>query len=524
MPAPTLNLRSRLFLFIFLAIFIACKIPYMHYAYYWDECWPYATAITDMYHHSISLLPGAMDPNISRGHPLFFHAMGATWMHIFGPSHVSMHSFALLISVLFLVALYETGLRLFNMRVAILAVSLVGLQEIFFVQSAMVLFDMLVAFLCFLSIVFYVRERYLLTTLCLSMLFFTKESGLIAGFIIGLDALASLFRKDIEWKKRIYRLLCIGVPCILIASFFLLQKHIRGWYVFPLYSDTIQNDWGKFWYSFRMSVVHEQFHDQLRFYDLLILLALAVTAAVKQKSVRLLSVLLPAICVYYFIDDMRAGRLLPPVPFFIVFLLSIFFVLYTYADKRYFPQLCQRRLIILSGSFIVCFLLFSNISYFSGRYLLASVVPMLFLVAVFMDKLAELSYRWLFYPAVTGIFVVAFFVFKDSNGHSDVSIGAFDGIAVQQDVVNYLEQHQVYDKTIATASYLQMVHLNDPGTGFLHSNKIFKVNYEFKDADYFIFDNIEEDARYQRIRNDTAYRQVFHVENRTSWAEIYKRK
>src|SRR5271170_3215814 len=94
--------KNRWVLFLVLIVFILCKIPHLHYPYYWDESWPYAVAIRDMYLHGVSLMPTAIDPELSRGHPLFFHAIAAIWMHIFGNSHISMHSFALTISVLFL--------------------------------------------------------------------------------------------------------------------------------------------------------------------------------------------------------------------------------------------------------------------------------------------------------------------------------------------------------------------------------------------------------------------------------------
>src|SRR5580704_9697985 len=100
-------LKKRWVLFLVLIVFAVCKLPHLHYAYYWDESWPYAVAIKTMYYHGISLMPNAIDPELSRGHPLFFHAIAALWMNIFGASHVSMHSFALLISLLLLVTLYE---------------------------------------------------------------------------------------------------------------------------------------------------------------------------------------------------------------------------------------------------------------------------------------------------------------------------------------------------------------------------------------------------------------------------------
>src|ERR1700733_5833249 len=109
--------KNRWVLLLVLILFIMIKIPYLLYAFYWDESWPYVPAIIAMHSHGASLLPNAIDPNLSRGHPLFFHALGALWIDVFGGSNKSMHSFALVISLLFLISIYEAGYRIYNKRV-----------------------------------------------------------------------------------------------------------------------------------------------------------------------------------------------------------------------------------------------------------------------------------------------------------------------------------------------------------------------------------------------------------------------
>ena len=39
-----------------------------------------------------------------------------------------------------------------------------------------------------------------------------------------------------------------------------------------------------------------------------------------------------------------------------------------------------------------------------------------------------------------------------------------------------------------------------------------------------IFDNIEQDNRYDKIKNDTAFKMVYRTQKNEVWAEIYKRK
>jgi hypothetical protein len=64
-------------LFLILLIFTVFKFQHLHYAFFWDESSPYAIAIREMYNHGPSLLPNSINTNLSKGHPLFFHASAA---------------------------------------------------------------------------------------------------------------------------------------------------------------------------------------------------------------------------------------------------------------------------------------------------------------------------------------------------------------------------------------------------------------------------------------------------------------
>ena len=520
------DLKKSIPLFIILLVFVALKVPQLHYAYYWDESWPYAVAIKGMYQHGVSLMPNAIDAELSRGHPLFFHAVAATWMHIFGSSHISMHSFALLISALFLIAIYETALRIFDQRTALLALLLIVVQEMFFIQSSLVLLEMLVAFLCFLSLVFYIKERYLLTALSLTMLFYTKESGLVMGAVLGIDTVVSMLNKNTPpLKLRLYKMLSVAVPCAFIGIFFLVQKHVRGWYVFPLYSGLIQHRWDIFWYTFRMSCITTLFYEQLRFYYFLLLLPIAVIAAVRQKNTALMTILLPAFCIYYFVDDTRAGRILPSIPFFILFVAASVFFIYTYSAKEYCPDSKQRKLVRLSGWFVLCFLCFSAMNFFTPRYLLAAMIPLFFIISVCCVNVIKQSYTWLYYAVILAVLTIGGFAYMHNDAWGDCEHGIFDGLYVQQGVVDYFEKNVPNDLHIA-ALFMEGQHLSDPATGFLHRDKPYTdVKWDINDETrYAIFDNIEADERYTRIKNDTGFYLAKRIEKGKVWAEIYKRK
>ncbi len=277
-------LKSRWFLFLVLVVFVALKIPCLHYAYFWDESWPYAVAVKAMYNHGISLMPNAIDAEISRGHPLLFHALAAGWMHLFGSSYTAVHCFPLVISVLMLISIYEAGLKLFNQRVAMMALLMAAIQVTFYVQATFLLFEVMVALLVFVSLYFYARDKYVLTALCLTALFYTKESGLMAGFVLGMDALIGLFKKGVVRRVAVSRFLSVAVPCVLIVGYFIVQRYVRGWFLFPFYGNLIVNKWSLFIYNFRAGPISAEFLKDKRYFYFIIVMAVAVIAGVKNKK------------------------------------------------------------------------------------------------------------------------------------------------------------------------------------------------------------------------------------------------
>lgn len=520
-------LKGRWVLLTVLCVFIAFKIPHLFYPYYWDECWPYATAIKAMCDHGLSFMPDAIDAEISRGHPLFFHVIAAGWMKIFGASHPAMHSFALLISVLFLVAVFEAGLRMFNQRVAVMAVSLVAIQEMFFVQSSFVLFEMLIAFLCFLSLWFYVKEKFVLTALCLTALFYTKESGLMMGFVLGLDALSFLFNRNFSRKEVLYRIMSVGVPCVMIGIFFLLQKHIRGWYIFPFYNEIIEKSWEIFWYKFRTACLTATVYSHQKYYYFLWLLLLALVAAVKDKKIRYMALFVPAACVYYFVDDRRAGRIMPSIPFFISFIVSWFWMLRVICHKALFAHSYQRQFMALTGCFVLVFVCFSTMNFFTYRYMLAAIVPLLLCVAALLDFFITRIYKPLFAVSLLVFAIISFSAFTINRDHfGDADLGAFDAMRVQQNVVTFMEENVTTNTPVGTAGYLAQQQLSDPATGFLTSDKKFgDVKWDINaHTQIVIFNNIEPDGRYNSVKSDSAFYLLKRYEKGMVWAEIYKRK
>jgi 4-amino-4-deoxy-L-arabinose transferase-like glycosyltransferase len=527
-------IRSRWVLIAVLTLFVLFKVPHLLLPFYWDESWPYVPAVREMYRNGISLLPSAINPDLSRGHPLFFHSIYAIWMHIFGSSNKALHSFALFISLVFLVTIFEVGSRLFNQRVAIMSLLLVATHVSFFIQSSFVLPELLVAFLVFLSIYLYVKERFFLATLSLTALFFTKESGLIAGFVIGSDAIISFFNKDIELKKRILRLLPVTTGCIAIASFFILQKQIRGWYFFPLHSNSILLKWDAIWSRFGTGVVHAVFCQD---YEGIIFVTMVVLLIIKNKLTNVMAPLSLSILIIigYYTETSRIIELWGKGPLLYAYTYAIFFafiflylyVLFYFSRKQFYTNDTQRRFVILTGIFIFCLILFSSDVYFISRYVLAAGIATLFLVAVFYDILISRSYKVLYYPLIMIILFTAYLSFKYNEGWGDEKIKFTQGLKTEAAIVEFMERSNFYDRYIYTNSFLDYKHLTDPNTGFLSSEKKFKNVEQGIDSltEFLVYDNTEDIGVMPGVmKNNTAFELIYRIAYGDKWAEIYRKK
>lgn len=479
-----------------------------------------------MYEHGPSLLPGAIDCELSRGHPLMFHFLASCWMNVFGGSNFVMHCFSLLIAILFLVAIYEAGLRMFDYMVAVTAILLIAFQQIYFVQSSFVLLEMLLAFLGFASIYFYVTKKYLLTVVSLSMLYYTKESGMVLGLVLGIDALVGLFNKQKPLKEKVGSLFSLGMPVLFIALFFIEQKRVSGWYVLPLYSNGIEQYWPGFYEKLR-SGIKVLFRDDLRRYFYTVVIVLSLLTAYLKKDVKFIFPAIAGLFVFFLCSDKYHWQ----VPDFILLpLFAVSLVFLVYLMSFMVPQYneVQRKFTTLSILFSIFFLVYSALnSFFIDRYFLIALVPVLFLTAVLTATVVKTLNPKLFAPVLFVMLMIEMVAYNSNTGNADVKMGAFDAMKVQQDVVDYMETHQHYSREIATGSFLEKTHLVDAYTGFLSGKDTFSsVDWNITPTtELIVFDNIESDNRYDGISHDTAkFRLIYRTERGLTWAEIYERK
>lgn len=517
-------LKKKWVLLVVLAVFVALKIPHLFYPYYWDESSPYAPAVAAMGKHGFSLLPTAISPELYRGHPPLFITLAGTWMRIFGSSHIAMHSFALVISVVTLIAVFECTLRLFNARTAAMAVLLTAGQVVFFVQSSFVLPEVLVSLLAFLSLAFYCRQQYLATALSLACLLYTKESGVVMLGVLGADALIRLFSKD-TFSKKMLRIAAVSLPVVPVLIFFTLQKQAYGWWFFPLHTKMIDTDMRHMWYTLRVSALDAIFAGDQRIYQLLLAIVAISVFAITKKKFRLLSIVPIAVLLYFAITDVNFATRLNQFVLYTAIFVALSIVFLGACNKYIAVSNEQQKYFTLSFVFIFAFALFSSVNFFTYRYMLESIIPLLVLAATLICTTIEATCRFLYYPALLIIVFISAVGFYTDEGGGDTDLACFGNMQLQQHVVDYLEKNNAYDATIGAGCFIHRVHLTDPATGFLTSNRTFThVDWDINYADYIIVDNIEPDERYDwLITKDPSLKLVFRETKGGSWVEIYKR-
>lgn len=517
---------SRWAMLLVVVVFICLKIPHLSYPFYCDEGWVYAPAVKHMAINGPSLLPGVIRSDYSRGHPLLFHFLCGWWIRLFGSSNVSLHSFPLLISVGLLVALYEGCSRLFNRRTAMIVLLLTVTQTIFFVQSSMVELEVMTALLAFLSLYFYVKDQSVAATISLSLLFLTKESGVVFGVVIGCHALLRVFQDKGHLRRNPGRLLVVVIPALLLAVFFLIQKAREGWFLLPLHSSLIHSGWDAF-YKLFCSCIHFTFDADESVHILFIgIVCLGVLPAILKRNARYLF-LLPLAISIYILNNKAIIEHTGDIPWIALFAVSITLATRLLLGLRTDLGQQARLFLLLLVFSVVAYLCFSSISVMTYRYLLVVVVLALVFCAVALDSFIAALGDKLFFISLILIAISANNAYWHDGGTDDTDLEAYHAMDVQLGVARFLEKDNAYDKEVAWGSFWELAQLVDTMQGFRNTPRPFtRINWDTATAttDYAIFDNICPRLNYERVKANSNYSLVFTVRSGHSWAEVYRKK
>ena len=507
----------RLLFYCLLLAFVVLKVPHLYHTFFWDESWVYAPAVTYMYQHGPSLMPDAIPVDFARGHPVLFHAMCAAWMHLFGAGKVSMHCFAFAVSLSLVVAMFETISRLFNTRVGFIAGLLLLFNVYFFVASSMVLTDIMLALFAYLSLYFYTKAKYVWAAVALTLLYYTKESGLVMSAVLFADIVIDFFFKKIPYRSLVPKALVLVLPLCIISLFFIIQKQVYGWYLYPSHTNIVHMD---IEYTFRfiqksMEVIFDVSYVYLNY-----LLSLVILAVLYIRTRRKPYLYMLAAMIFVYLHIVVFGH--KDAIFYGFIILLIIALLWLLKAKLPVSPL-QERFIKLTVGFSAAFVYFSSINFFEGRYLM----PVIFLIsavllAVFFDQLLVRLSLKLFLPLT--LLLLATGICSLDKDNYEMSV--YKHLEIQQWMVTYMEKNDFYNKNIAAFSFLARVHLQDPKTGFLKSERSFVNVTEHVDSNtqLIICDNIKPSEQHAAIKNDSSFRLIEQHHVGGIWTEIYERK
>uniref|UniRef100_UPI0040577915 ArnT family glycosyltransferase n=1 Tax=Candidatus Electronema sp. TaxID=2698783 RepID=UPI0040577915 len=452
-------------------LFFLFKLNHIHHPYFWDELGVYSRAALYMFDHQISMMPNAIPPELSRGHPLLCSVIFAVGYRIFGPHVWAGHLVALLFSCGLLLVLYRLARNLFSHKVGLLACTLLAVQPVFIAQSSMVLPEIMLAFFCTAAIYAYMKERFLQVALFSTLAIMTKETAVALPASFGLHILLLMI-----WQRKIDRdslikLGLISAPLFAWGIFLVVQKLQNGWFFFPLHSDYV---------SFSIADIY------------------------------------PRLFYYLSFIFKGQGRYLWSVV--IILTTTIFLIKNSGEIKNYFVWLMteQQSKILLFIIYIAVSLAVSSLNFHLARYILMIMPLIACLVAAQFFYLRQQTRRevlWIILLLLT----IPFLYYKTKVFNIDADMNYADIVAAQQEIITELNQHAGPDTTVGAVFPVYHA-LLDKRAGSSAFDYARVVGCGDKEARYIIFSSLD-DCR----KDDRGMTLLQERKNAISVTQLYQR-
>ena len=229
--APVVRIGAWVLLAVVLAVLLAVKLPLLDLPFYWDEAWVYGPAVRTLAREGPSLLPGALPPELGRGHPLLFHATLGMAGLLFGDTPVVLHAAALGLSLVLLITLFLVVRAEAGPGAAVLAVTALAFQPVFLAQSGLVLPEVMLSLFTVLAVAACRSGRHGPLAVALTGAVLTKESGLAVAAAVVLYMGYEAWKRG-RWPSR-SALMAWVAPFAAFSEHALLQWEAHGWFLYP---------------------------------------------------------------------------------------------------------------------------------------------------------------------------------------------------------------------------------------------------------------------------------------------------
>ncbi len=202
------------------AALLVAHLPLLSRPYFWDEAGQFIPASLDLY-YSGDLVPHSTIPNVHP--PGLMVWLAATW-RLFGYSIVTTRLAMLMLALLGCWCVYRLAAEFLcrDRNAAVMTLVLLCVSPLFFSQSIMALLDMPAMVLTALSLLLFLRERFVLAALACTALVMVKETGALLPWVLGI-----MLAREHRWKQSALFLL----PALPLAAWlFFLRVSTGNWF------------------------------------------------------------------------------------------------------------------------------------------------------------------------------------------------------------------------------------------------------------------------------------------------------
>ncbi|MBK9148829.1 MAG: hypothetical protein IPM12_13555 [Flavobacteriales bacterium] len=512
--------RAVLLLVVF--AFILFKLPYLGLPYYWDEAWVYAPAVKAMQENGISILPWAIPPELSRGHPLFFHALGALWMSAFGDSFTAMHGLPLCITILLLLASYWLGSWLGGEWLGASAALLIAANEMLLAQSGQLLPETLLALLMTLAVTAYLsRLRWLYVTSCVLALW-TKETAIVLVIALVLTHVWSRFDSS-GWPERrawLRWMVLLWLPVAIAGSYFALQWWSFGWVLFPEHVEMITWSREDIAYKARLAFTTAFESEGLQYLTLAGSIAAPLLLVRRGAALSVLSAFgcVAAIKVLWGRWPVPDSLLLPAVLVALAIGIGSFSLLIRRADSRLHVP------VFLFGILCIGLWAFSSLNFYTPRYLLP-IHPFLVIGVLASLRASGFASRTWTLPAASAIIAAILLFSIGGDGHvGDTRLNYRDAITIHKERIRYCAQQGMQEARIM-ASFADVHYMTHPEAGYLDGSMTFSrcASEPMPNAEYAFVDYQSRKELPDELK-ESGFVRLASFRSGQAWGDVYQRR
>lgn len=503
-------------IYIFTWIFI--RAQYLNMAYYWDEAWVYVPGIRHMADAGPSLLPDAIPEYYSRGHPLLFYFLGSIWIKIFGTSYIAFHSYPLVISTILLLVTFFTVKEWTNGLMGLVVMVLLSVERNFFNEAANVLPEIMIALFFVLSVRYFLKERYLLYFIFASLGILTKESGIVIPMALLLLYFLRLSNTPVSntfSKYEIRKQILILSPLSVFILFMLIQYAFKGWFLFPEHTGMMLKNSAEFVHKFNV-IFYWLFEEGQMYWFGGVFVFLIVLGNKTLENINLYVAIVGMLTGFYILKQFNYD-----LEFLALFAFASVLGAVKIIGNHLFKDDEKHLKNILLANFIMAFsyLIFNTLSALTARYLIALLPFGFFLYSMSIKKLSKNNA--VFFVVVTFLYVITL-LSNFEKGQTGNIVNQENFVKTRQELVEFLEKRQLFDKAIGINEFVIFRILADNYAGFLSSGNVFSnLSLDSNETKEIII--ISNVGQYPDIIKSGMYQLLQKFEMDQNWIEVWQK-